>query len=73
MHRYQRTIALTVAAFAIALTAGSSATAQQRGTGKPASQVQDGALHGFVGGDALVFDDAEVAMVLAVFLPVCAA
>ena len=34
MHLYQRTIALTVAAFAIALTAGSSATAQQRGTGK---------------------------------------
>jgi sugar lactone lactonase YvrE len=34
MHRYQRTIALTVAVFAIALTAGSSATAQQRGTGK---------------------------------------
>jgi sugar lactone lactonase YvrE len=44
MHRYQRTIALTVAALAIALTAGSSATAQQRGTGKPVSQAQDGAL-----------------------------
>src|SRR5215831_14689125 len=37
------------------------------------AQVEHGALHRLGGGDSLILDDAEVAMILAVLLAICAA